>query len=89
MALFLVFGISHALNSTRSFKNLAEKGCCCFLEPFARLFMQLQGKESTITAGGLGLFRNLPNLPQSSRPLPMTGIAWHRGCGIAKGQFMR
>ncbi len=43
MALFLVFWISPAVNSTKSFKYLAEKGYCCFLELFAMLFMQLQG----------------------------------------------
>jgi len=43
MALFLVFWISPAVNYTKSFKYLAEKGYCWFLELFAMLFMQLQG----------------------------------------------
>jgi hypothetical protein len=43
MAVFLVFWISPAVNSTKSFKYLAEKGYCWFLEPFAMLFMQLKG----------------------------------------------
>jgi hypothetical protein len=45
MAVFLVFWISPAVNSTKSFKNPAEKGYCCFLEPFAMLFMQLKGQD--------------------------------------------
>ncbi|MES0351134.1 MAG: hypothetical protein ABUK19_10470, partial [Desulfobacteria bacterium] len=43
MAVFLVFWISPAVNSTKSFKYLAEKGYCWFLESFAMLFMQLKG----------------------------------------------
>ena len=43
MAVFLVFWISPAVNSTKSFKYLAEKGYSWFLEPFAMLFMQLNG----------------------------------------------
>jgi hypothetical protein len=31
------------VNPTRSFKYFAEKGYCWFLQPFAMLFMQLQG----------------------------------------------
>jgi hypothetical protein len=42
MAVFLVLWISPAVNSTKSFKNLSEKGYCLFLEPFAMLFMQLR-----------------------------------------------
>jgi len=38
---FLVFWISHEVNSTKSSKTLAEKGYWWFLEPFALLFMQL------------------------------------------------
>jgi hypothetical protein len=41
---FFVFWISPAVNSTKSFKYLAEKGYCWFLEPFAMLFMQLKGR---------------------------------------------
>jgi hypothetical protein len=33
------------VNSTKSFKYLAEKGYCWFLEPFAMLFMQLKGQD--------------------------------------------
>jgi len=43
MAVFLVFWISPAVNPTKSFKYLAEKGYCWFLESFAMLFMQLKG----------------------------------------------
>ncbi len=43
MAVFLVFWISPAVNPTKSFKYLAEKGYCWFLEFFAMLFMQLKG----------------------------------------------
>jgi len=46
MAVFLVFWISPAVNSTKSFKYLAEKGYCWFLEPFAMLFMQPKGKDA-------------------------------------------
>ncbi len=45
MAVFIVFWISPAVNSTKSFKYLAEKGYCWFLEPFAMLFMQLKGRS--------------------------------------------
>ncbi len=41
MAVFLVFWISLAVHSTKSLKKTAKKGCCCFFEPFAMLFMQL------------------------------------------------
>ncbi len=44
MAVFIVFWISPAVNSIKSFKYLAEKGYCWFLEPFALLFMQLEGQ---------------------------------------------
>jgi hypothetical protein len=30
-----------AVFSTKSLKNTAKKGYCCFFEPFAMLFMQL------------------------------------------------
>jgi hypothetical protein len=44
MAVFLFFWISPAVNSTKSFKNLAEKGYCWFLQSCAMLFMQLKGE---------------------------------------------
>jgi len=34
----------NAVNSTKLFKYLTEKGYCWFLEPFAMLFMQLKGE---------------------------------------------
>jgi hypothetical protein len=41
IAAFLVFWISLAVHSTKSLKNTAKKGYCCFFQPFAMLFMQL------------------------------------------------
>ena len=40
MAVFVVFWISLAVHSTKSYKKTAKKGYCCLLEPFAMLFMQ-------------------------------------------------
>jgi hypothetical protein len=43
MAAFLVFWISLEVHSTKLLKKTAKKGYCCFFQPFAMLFMQLQG----------------------------------------------
>jgi hypothetical protein len=37
----VVFWMSLTVNSTKLLKKMAKKGCCCFSEPFAMLFMQL------------------------------------------------
>jgi hypothetical protein len=66
MAVFLVFWISPAVNPTKSFKNLAEKGYRWFFEPFAMLFMQLQGLlilQCSPLIRGSGTHENLEGYP--------------------------
>jgi len=58
MAVFLFFWISPAVNSTKSFKYLAEKGYCWFSELFAMLFMQLKGNVGSWQVTHYGRTRN-------------------------------